>query len=336
MRAFVEEISRFLREEGFGVELAGSVADAYCDILTVIDQTFGQTAVKPRTVLAVGVEARTPEQAALQQAALLEVIQDILKTRGEYPLILAQDRWSSGGRVIRARLLAHLQRFAQIYARNCEVRRIDKATAQAFLRENHSYADAACRYRYGLFLKRHTGHNALACNLKPPAEETPEANIMERILPGTLVAVATFSNARKWVKGDRTIRSYEWTRYASLPGIRLSGGMGKILRTFIKEVQPDDIMTYADLEWSKGDVYEQLGFAFEGIRPPVTFSIDTATWSRSSLPVNLTAEADMPPMDKGSLGEVRTGASESCGVSDVVFYTNQGSNKFRMKLTEYQ
>ena len=28
----------------------------------------------------------------------------------------------------------------------------------------------------------------------------------------TLVAVAAFSNARKWIKGDKTIRSYEWTR----------------------------------------------------------------------------------------------------------------------------
>ena len=163
--------------------------------------------------------------------------------------------------MMKARLLAHLGIFTQIYARNCEVRRIDKATAADFLRCNHSYGDAACRYRYGLFLKRHTGHNSGSTE----------------IIPGTLVAVATFSNARKWVKGEKTVRSYEWTRYASLPGLRISGGMGKMLKTFIENVHPDDIMTYADLEWSEGKVYEALGFSLEGHRPGICFSISTFT-----------------------------------------------------------
>ena len=80
-----------------------------------------------------------------------------------------------------------------IFARNCEVRKIDKRAAEEFLSMYHSYGDASCRHRYGLFLKRHTGHNAGSAS----------------ILPGTLVAVATFSNARKWIKGDKTILSYE-------------------------------------------------------------------------------------------------------------------------------
>ena len=131
--------------------------------------------------------------------------------------------------------------------------------------------------------------------------------------PGMLVAVATFSNARKWVKGDKEIRSYEWTRYASLPGLRISGGMGKMLKTFIKEVQPDDIMSYADLEWSEGGVYSQLGFELEGQKEPVMFIVDPSTWKRS--PVK-------PPVIPGLTGNL--------------FFRNFGSNKYRLKLTEYE
>ena len=195
------------------------------------------------------------------------------------------------------RLLAHLKIFTQIYARNCEVKKIDKQTAAEFLDKNHSYGDAKCRYRYGLYLKRHTGHNA-GDNM---------------LTPGTLVAVATFSNARKWIKGDKTIRSYEWTRYASLPQVRVNGGMGKLLKAFIEEVRPDDIMSYADLEWSEGGVYETLGFKAEGIKSPVMFEID-------------------PQMQRHPVSHI---PSSQAGTGNLL-YINQGSRKYRLKLTEYE
>ena len=102
--------------------------------------------------------------------------------------------------------------------------------AKEFLEANHSYGYAACKYCYGMFLKRHTGHIAQQMESGNTAVST-----LPNHSPGTLVAVATFSNARKWIKGNQTIRSYEWTRYASLPDVRLSGGMGKMLKTFIIE-----------------------------------------------------------------------------------------------------
>lgn len=78
------------------------------------------------------------------------------------------------------------------------------------------------------------------------------------------MAVATFSNARRWQKGGRTVSSYEWIRYASLEGCRVTGGMGKLLQAFIDDVHPDDIMTYADLSWPDGgEVYKTLGFEEE-------------------------------------------------------------------------
>lgn len=133
-----------------------------------------------------------------------------------------------------------------IYARNCELRRIDKSAASAFLSAHHRLGDTGARHRYGLYVRRTTGAGEMAL---------PE---------GTLVAVATFSNARRWRKGERVVSSYEWIRYASLTGVRVVGGMGRLLQAFVGEVHPDDVMTYADLSWPDGgEVYEILGFTPE-------------------------------------------------------------------------
>ena len=69
---------------------------------------------------------------------------------------------------------------------------------------------------------------------------------VKNLSEGALIAVATFSNARRWVKEGKEIRSYEWTRYASLPDLRVSGGMGKLLKAF----DIDNPVYYADLDWN--------------------------------------------------------------------------------------
>lgn len=140
-----------------------------------------------------------------------------------------------------------MDNLADIFARNCIVKRIDKPAAAEFLNRHHRLGDTTCRYRYGLFVRRNTGSRELALE------------------PGTLVAVSEFSNARRWLKDGVRTSSYEWIRYASLTGTRVVGGMGKMLKAFIRDVNPDDIMSYADISWPDGgEVYAKLGFREEG------------------------------------------------------------------------
>lgn len=262
-------------------------------------------------IVPINICAQSPEEAAEQSEKIKDIIaQHLLKT-GKYPLIIPEDRWHRQPEMMKARLLAHLEIFTPIYARNCEIRRIDKPTAAEFLNRTHSYGNAACKYRYGMFLKRSTGHIAKEGRCDIPAE--------------TLIAVGTFSNARKWIKKGKEIRSYEWTRFASLPGLRISGGMGRILKAFIEEVQPDDIMSYADLEWSEGTVYEQLGFTLEGQKDPVLFGVDSE-WNRSPVKLGMT--------EGGKTGV--TDPNVIAGQTGNMFYMNFGSNKYRLKLTEYE
>lgn len=142
--------------------------------------------------------------------------------------------------------------FHSIFARNCRVERINADVARDFLQKHHRYGWSRCKYCYGLFINKMAG-GALDCcgNSRFPL--------------GTLIAVACFSNARRWEKDGRTICSYEWVRYASIEGTRVQGGMGKLLDRFIKEIQPDDIMSYApQINGDEGSVYGLLGFKVEG------------------------------------------------------------------------
>ena len=352
MSIFVCEISEFLTVNGFDC-----VAESRCGMIVLwaelLDETLteasGEKSVrsmntKPvrRCIVPWPVEAETSEEAQEQAQRLAELLRE-LSAEGHRPIIVTEDRWRRQQGMMRSRLLAHLEVFIPMFARNCEVRKIDKETAATFLNENHSYGDAACRYRYGLYLKRYTGKrweiSPLASLGRNDSEGAVESgDVKDYIAPGTLVAVATFSNARKWQKGEKIIRSYEWTRYASLPGVRINGGMGKVLKAFIKEVQPDDIMSYADLEWSEGAVYEQLGFELEGHKTPVIFAVDSQ-WQRTALKQysgqGMTG-VDMPPPARGCRREAETGVNGSHSLPTSLYLQNLGSNKYRMKLTEYE
>ena len=141
-----------------------------------------------------------------------------------------------------------------VFARNCEVRAVTPEAAASFLQRNHVYGSARARYRLGLFRIRSTG------NAEAGMDQTPG-----------MVAVATFSDGRR--REDGTV-SYEWVRYASVQGVRVVGGMGRLLDAFVATVGdgiPMDVMTYADLEWYDGRSYLRLGFKPCGDRAPVWF-----------------------------------------------------------------
>lgn len=307
MDGFGNSIRDFLKEKGFHCE-EDTLSSMFSHDILRVSPDNGRTI---RTMVLLKASAQTYADAQAYSQEARKDIELICSRDGHMPLIIAEDRWHTQRGMLQERILAHMEIFFPIYARNCEVRRIDKATAGEFLAGTHTYGDAACRHRYGLFLKRHTGH--IAAELAQGQVGNSEAGSIPTA--GSLIAVATFSNARKWIKGDRTIRSYEWTRYASLPGIRVNGGMGKLLKAFIEDINPDDIMSYADLEWSEGKVYEHLGFVREGSKEPVSFIIDTGTWTR-------TVHKDSAPLPPDT--------------TDRRFFTNFGSAKYRLKLTDYE
>ncbi len=276
MDRLIDDITAFLESKGIRCSRQmRNDSEVICAELPEIN--------KYKVILPLELSAKSLEEARIQSEMTEESIRFIRSMEG-YPLIITEDRWKSQRLMMEERMLAHLKIFSSVFARNCIIRKIEKSEAQAFLKATHSYGYAACKYRYGLFSK---------------ADDR-------------LIAVATFSNARKWIKDGKEVRSYEWTRYASLPSVRICGGMGKLLKTFINEVHPDDIMSYADLEWSEGKVYKTLGFSCESEKEPVSFTVNPVTYER-------TAIRNQVPDDRPYL-----------------FFENFGSAKYRMKLTDYK
>lgn len=228
-------------------------------------------------------------------------------------LYLYEDRWWTQRQMVQERILARLERFRSVFARKCRVL-TGRGNPQLgeivreFLQKHHSYSSAKCRYRYALEYE------------------------------GEIVAVATFSEGRPMVRKMDTpllnvpkeeqenadiviFDSYEWVRYASLPGIRVVGGMGRLLSTFIEErftrIEPGtplEIMTYSDNEWGSGDVYSKLGFKYAGNRPPVEYYVHRKTFAR------LSARLYEKELQSGALPD------------DFYIIYNLGSKKFLMQI----
>ena len=299
----------------------------YCCVRAFMDSGYGHQdngcGHEIRIVL-IPLVARTPAEAVLQR-------EEASSLAGQsYTVIVSEDRWMKSPEIISSRILAHLGIFRGIFARDCEIRKITRPEADSFLARSHSYGGASSRYCYGVFLKRDRIrlHNAAyrpGCSHTPgftAGTGIPCSSPLPPIRPGAMIAAAEFSNARRWIKDGITVRSYEWIRYASLPDVRINGGMGKVLNHFIREVRPDDIMSYADLEWSDGDVYRALGFEEDGAKGPVMFAVDTRTWTRT--PVRMAA-GDTATADPSAIhGQPAAGTT--------MYLQNFGSRKFRLRL----
>lgn len=115
----------------------------------------------------------------------------------------------------------------KIYARKCNIREISDFIAKQFLNENHIQGYVPASIRYGLYHE------------------------------DELVSVMTFGKSRFSNKYD-----YELMRYASKKYITIIGGASKLLKKF-KEIHVGvKLVSYCDLRYSDGNLYEKLGFKF--------------------------------------------------------------------------
>jgi len=190
---------------------------------------------------------------------------------GTRTITLWEDVWRSKKDIVQSRICALIGQSQRIPGRVTTVRKIDRPTTKRFLEENHLQAPVLSKHKYGLFLPSRY-YRVLAPPPAMPNKESTESEL--------LVAVATFAHPRTFVRGELPHRSYEMVRFANLKNTTVVGGLDKLLQHFIREHQPDDIMTYVDLEWSAGASYQKLGFVPQGDTPPLSFWVNTATFER--------------------------------------------------------
>lgn len=132
---------------------------------------------------------------------------------------------------------------ARIHGRKTKVFKITKPEADIFLNENHLQGAVSSRYKFGLFFN------------------------------DELVAVATFSALRK-MNHSENYKSIELIRFAVKAGFSVSGGLSKLIVHLHKNIKPNDVMSYADRDWSAGASYLKLGFEQVSFTEPQVFEID--------------------------------------------------------------
>lgn len=155
-----------------------------------------------------------------------------------------EDEWRDKKDIVKSRLMNLLGKTPdKIYARKCEIREVETSQAMRFLDENHLQGRVGGQYKYGLYHE------------------------------GELVSLMTFGKLRKNLGSDSKEGSFEMLRFCNKLFTSVVGGASRLLRHFLKEVNPVEVISYADKRWSTGNLYEQLGFIYEGDTKPNYFYV---------------------------------------------------------------
>lgn len=118
-----------------------------------------------------------------------------------------------------------------LYARKGIVQEISSTEYSQFCAENHLQGSASASIKLGLYIE------------------------------SSLVSVMSFSTPRFSTKCQ-----YELIRFCSSTAVH--GAASKLLKYFIRTYTPESIITYANLRWSTGSLYETLGFEYIGTSEP--------------------------------------------------------------------
>jgi hypothetical protein len=81
----------------------------------------------------------------------------------------------------------------------------------------------------------------------------------------------TFGKGRNIMNGS----NYEWEllRFCNKINHTVIGGASKLFKHFINENNPNNIISYADIRWSEGSLYDILGFNYVKTSQPNYFYI---------------------------------------------------------------
>lgn len=119
----------------------------------------------------------------------------------------------------------------RIYARDCEIRKVEYTEYSKFLNINHLQGSVRAKVCYGLYYE------------------------------GELISIMSFGKGRKCVSSRD---EWELYRYCNAMGVQVIGGASRMLHHFIDEYSPSEIMSFSSNDISDGGLYEKLGFSRVG------------------------------------------------------------------------
>lgn len=177
-------------------------------------------------------------------------LQEGYRLQGIQLVQLWEDIWLTRPRQVIGRLSSMLGLNRKIHGRKTKIQLITQAVADEFFNRNHLQGSAKARYKYAL------------------------------TLDDRIVAMASFSAKRAMTRKAEGYTSIELILFATEEGYTVQGGLSKLIKHVAKTIAPNDVMTYADLDWSYGKGYEKLGFQLDEQTAAAEIFLDQQTMTR--------------------------------------------------------
>lgn len=137
-----------------------------------------------------------------------------------------EHEWQTKQNIVKSRLAGLLGQNDRIFARNTIVKEIEWNLVKNFLEDCHIQgAGSPTNINLALYLQ------------------------------DELIALMTFGKPR-----FNSEYQFELVRYCSKLNTNVIGGAGKLLKHFIKLYKPNNIISYSDKRWGRGNLYKKLGF----------------------------------------------------------------------------
>jgi hypothetical protein len=150
---------------------------------------------------------------------------NFFKQKGIQIIHIFEDEWNDKQEITKSIILSKLGLITKkIYARKCQIKEVDKPEARRFLFNNHIQGDTDSKINLGLYFQ------------------------------DELISLMSFSK-------PRYNKNYDWelVRFCNKINTNVVGGASKILNHF-KQNHLGNIISYADLRFSTGNLYKTLGF----------------------------------------------------------------------------
>lgn len=155
-----------------------------------------------------------------------------------------EDEWKTKQNIVKSRLrnLFHKNDY-KIYARKCEIKNVSHEETKCFLNENHIQGYVPSKINIGLYYNNE------------------------------LVSLMTFGNLRKNLGSEKKENMFELLRFCNKLNTSVIGGASKLFKYFLKNNNPQKIISYCDLRWSDGMIYNILNFNLHHISKPNYFYV---------------------------------------------------------------
>ena len=168
---------------------------------------------------------------------------ELCEAKGIQLIHIFEDEWLYKRPIVESRLKNLLGIYDKtVFARKCEVREVTPSESMKFQEENHIQGAIGAKVHLGLFCE------------------------------SQLISLMTFGKSRFSKKAE-----WELLRFCNKLGYHIPGGAGKLLKQFERAYSPKSLISYADRRWSRGKLYEALGFKLDHVSKPDYWYIDTTS-----------------------------------------------------------